>query len=111
MSGIHLNYGKDVKNVMKRSVPIMFIALTVAFTLLMTTLINDWIMGKTQNTNNTKLIVNLKNRTISVVDTTTNETISTRNFTTTSGNTTLSGNTGNMTTNDTLTEKFNELSK
>ena len=62
--------------------------------------------GETQNTNNTKLIVNVKNHTISVVDTRTNETISTRNFATTPENMTtnnsLSGIEGNMTSNNTL---------
>src|SRR6058998_1314680 len=90
---------------MKRSVPIIFIALTIALTLFMTTFIDDWVMA-IQNTNNTKVVVNLKNHTISVVDKTTNETISTRTFATTSGNittnNTLPENTRNLTTNNPL---------
>ena len=104
-------------------------ALTIVFPLFITTLDGDKITGETQNTNNTKLIVNVKNHTISVVDTRTNETISTRSFATTpenmTTNNTLSGIEGNMTTNNTLsgilgnvstnkinlTEKFNSLGK
>ena len=108
---------------------IIFMALTIVFSLFITTLDRDKITGETQNTNNTKLIVNVKNHTISVVDTRTNETISTRNFATTpekmTTNSTLSGIEGNMTANSTLpgilgnastskvnlTEKFSSLGK
>lgn len=108
---------------------IIFLAVTVAFPLFLTTIDGGKITGETQNTNNTKLIVNVKNHTISVVDTRTNETISTRNFATTpekmTTNSTLSGIEGNMTANSTLpgilgnastskvnlTEKFSSLGK
>jgi hypothetical protein len=110
---------------MTRTVPIIFMAFTIVFTLFMTTFIDEWVMA-IQNTNNTKVVVNLKNHTISVVDKTTNETISTRTFATTSGNittnntlpgnagnittnNTLPGNAGNRTTNDNLTAKFKSL--
>src|SRR6185312_3039991 len=87
-----------------------------------------------QNTNNTRAIVNLKNHTITLIDSTTNETISVKNFTLKAGNNTtnkagvsenFSGK-GNMltselknTTNATenglgsinLTEKFTDLTK
>lgn len=55
----------------------------------------------------------MNNRTNSVSDERTNETISTRNFSTASENMTtndlLSGNAGNMTSNEFLAEKFREL--
>jgi hypothetical protein len=106
----------------------------VAFVLLAPFLITGGMMVKAQiitvpmPENNTKLILNMKDHTQTLVDATTNETISVENFTvyrpnmttneTLSGsignmttNETLSGSIGNMTTNDNLTEKFKELGK
>ena len=67
-----------------------------------------------QNRNNTKLIVDLKNHTISVVDTTTNETLSIKKFmpkapvNTTTDESTIT-DAENATTNANLTAKFNAL--
>ena len=61
-------------------------------------------------TNNTRAIVDLKNHTITLIDTTTNETISVKNFTPKVGNTTTNQNlTGNTTTKENLTAKFKSL--
>jgi hypothetical protein len=67
-----------------------------------------------QNRNNTKLIVDLKNHTITLIDITTNETISVKNLTpiegaNTTSNESLTTNTENATTNENLTDKFNDL--
>jgi hypothetical protein len=55
----------------------------------------------------------IRDNTVIVVNTTTNETISVRNLTETAGNATtnetLPTNTGNATTNETLTAKFKAL--
>ncbi len=80
----------------------------IAYSLLLSSLMIDWVAAQVQNTNDTKSIVNVKNRTISVVDTRTNETISVRNFGTSDENMTAAGN---MTAKVNLTEKFSELSK
>ena len=87
-----------------------------------------------QNANDTRSILHLKNHTITVIDTRTNETISVKNFTLSTGNNrnnetlgiqNISGNMGNTITNESkstknatenaenvnLTEKFNALSK
>jgi hypothetical protein len=70
--------------------------------------------------NNTRRIINLVNNTITVIDKTTNQTISTMPLSPiiktttdneTQNNMTLSSNTANATTGVNLTEKFNALSK
>ena len=70
--------------------------------------------------NNTRRIINLVNNTITVIDKTTNQTISTMPFSPimknttdneTKNNLTFSSNTANATTDVNLTEKFNALSK
>jgi hypothetical protein len=116
-------------------IPLMvLIELSVAFVLLAPFLITGGMMVKAQITtvpvpgNNTKLIFDMKKHTQTLVNATTNETISVENFTvyrpnmttneTLAGsfgnmttNETLAGSFGNMTTNDNLTEKFKELGK
>ena len=91
--------------------------------------------NNSENRNNTRAIVDLKNHTVTVIDTRTNETISVKNFTVSTGNNTtnktatsenISGSTGNMLANESkstinapenytgslnLTEKFKELGK
>ena len=79
-----------------------------------------------QNRNDTRMILNIKDKTVTVVNTTTNETISIRNLTedtrNMTANETLSGTAENMTANEALTtnlenattsvnltEKFNTL--
>lgn len=47
-----------------------------------------------QNTNDTRAVVNLKNHTISVIDTKTNETISVKNFVVKTGNNTANETVG-----------------
>ncbi|MGI0031301.1 MAG: hypothetical protein ACRD80_06930 [Nitrososphaeraceae archaeon] len=96
-----------------------FIVFTSLLALVIQLLIISPVMAQGPNTtsaenrNNTKLVVNFKNHTISIVDTITNETISVKPFPKETGNMTtnetLSGSIGNMTTNDNLTEKFKEL--
>ena len=120
-----------------------FIVLTTVVALVIQLLIISPVMAQgpnttsTQNRNNTKLIVDLKNHTITLVNTTTNETISVKNLTpkaavntttdeniitnainATNGNLTpekttindtLTTNTANATTNANLTAKFNAL--
>jgi hypothetical protein len=70
--------------------------------------------------NNTRRIINLVNNTITVIDKTTNQTVSTMPFTPfmknttnneTQNNLTFSANTANATTGVNLTEKFNALTK
>lgn len=120
-----------------------FIVLTTVVALVIQLLIISPVMAQgpnttsAQNRNNTKLIVDLKNHTITLVNTTTNETISVKNLTpkaavntttdeniitnainATNGNLTpekttinetLTTNTENATTNGNLTAKFNAL--
>ena len=81
----------------------IFIGLTVSLALGIPLLIADWVMAQapnttlSQNTNNTRVIWNMKDHTITLVNTTTNETKSIGNFTV---------NPGNTTTNETITAKF-----
>jgi hypothetical protein len=124
---------------------VVLIELAVAFVLLAPFLITGGMMVKAQiitvpmPENNTKLILNMKDHTQTLVNATTNETISVEKFITLNGNETtnetlpgsvgnmttnetlpgsvgnmttnetLPGSVGNMTTNDNLTEKFKEL--
>jgi hypothetical protein len=94
----------------------IFILLGVAFSILVASHIFHWVIAQIQNTtlpentNDTRRIINLRDNTITVINTTTNETIRTMPYLGNTGNMT-SGNTGNMTTNDTLTEKFKALGK
>lgn len=132
---------------MNQSAWSIFIGLTVALTPIL--LIQPFVVAQqvtednnkspsqndnSQNTNNTRAIINLKNHTITLIDTRTNETISVKNFTLSTGNNrtnetigiqNISGNMGNTITNESkstknatenaenvnLTEKFNALSK
>ena len=116
----------------------IFIGVALACVLVIHPLITSQVIAQGENktlaknatsphyTNNTRAIVDLKNHTITVIDTTTNETLSVRSFTEAAANTTtnqsLSGtaenmtanetlttNTGNATTNVNLTDKFNAL--
>jgi len=111
----------------------ILIGLTIAFAVPIPLIVN-LMMVQAQNatlplnTNNTRAIWNLKNQTITLVNTTTNETISVNPFPEKVGNMTTnetpsgsignmttnetpSGSIGNMTTNDSLSEKFTELGK
>jgi regulatory protein YycI of two-component signal transduction system YycFG len=91
------------------------IGLTVTLVLVIVPLINYWLMAQTQNTTapqnttlpqkSTKKMI-IKDNTVTIVNTTTNETISVRDLTANTGNTTtnesLAANTGNTTTNESL---------
>ena len=101
-------------------IPLMvLIELTMAFVLLAPFLINGWMTVKAQiitvpqPENETKLILNMKDRTQTLVNATTNETISVEKFIIPSRNETtnetLPESVGNMTTSETLTEKFKAL--
>jgi hypothetical protein len=111
-----------------------FIGLFSAFALLTPLVISHWAMAQIENTtlpenmNDIRQIIDLKDDTVTLINKTTNETISIRNLSEDTGNMTtnetLAGDTGNMTTNETLspttgnittkvnlTEKFRELGK
>ena len=106
--------------------------ISITFSILISSTLAHLVMAQSENktsenaapqyTNNARAIVNLKNHTITLIDTTTNETISVKNFTLNPANTTTTNetigtqnfpaNVGNTTSNQTnLTEKFSELSK
>ena len=112
-----LIYSHDVKSLMppKRTI-LIGITLALALTLPLNVdlmMVQAQIITLPQNTNNTRVIVNMDNHTLTFVNATTNETISVKNFTLYRGNATtnetLPTNTGNTTTNENLTAKFNEL--
>jgi hypothetical protein len=97
------------------------IELTMGFVLLAPFLINGGTTVKAQiitvpmPENGTKLILNMKDRTQTLVNATTNETLSVEKFTFYKGNETsnetIPGSVGNMTSNINLTDKFKELGK
>jgi cytoskeletal protein RodZ len=132
------------KRHMERTKWTSFIVLTTLLALVIHLLIINPVLAQgpntttAQNRNNTKLIVDLKNNTITLVDKTTNETISVKNLMpkaaanttitenittneknattnvnltpeTTTSNDTLTTNTGNATTDVNLTAKFSAL--
>jgi len=82
------------------------IGLVIALAQFIPPIISDWTTAEaqnttsSQNTNNTRMILNVKDNTVTLINATTNETISTRN---------LTEITGNTTTNETLADKFREL--
>jgi hypothetical protein len=90
----------------------VFLVLAVAFSILVSSPISHWAVAQIENTtlpentNNTRQIINLKDNTITLINTTTNETIKTIPYTGNTGNTlaneTLSGTAANMTANETL---------
>ena len=98
-----------------------FIGLFSAFALLTPLVISHWTMAQIENTtlpentNDTRQIINLTDNTVTLINTTTNETIGTMKYVGNTGNMTtnetLAADTGNMTTNQNLTEKFKALSK
>jgi hypothetical protein len=121
---------------------IVILVLSGTFSILISSPISHWAVAQIQNTtlpenmNNTMRIINLKDNTITVINKTTNETISTMPYSGNTGNMTsgtaanmtanetlsgtaanmtanetLSGTAANMTANDNLTEKFKELGK
>jgi hypothetical protein len=129
---------------MTRILLTVLIEFTMGFVLLAPFLINGWMTAKAQiitvpmPANGTKLLLNMKDHTQTLVNATTNETISVEKFIIKNGNETTNetlpgignmttnetlpgiGNMttnetlpgiGNMTTNDNLTEKFKELGK
>lgn len=75
---------------MNRNLTMMVIGLAVASSLIILSLMLYSVTAQSPNPNNTKMIVNLKNHTISVIDKTTNDTIGVRNFTVPQGNSTSS---------------------
>jgi hypothetical protein len=93
----------------------ILIAMTVTQVLVVLPLIDNWMIAKAQNTitpeNKTsqepavKMII--KDNTVTVINTTSNETISIRNLTEDTGNATtnetITADTGNATTNETIT--------
>jgi hypothetical protein len=112
----------------------VLIGVTVTFVLSAPFLITGGMTAKAQirtvpmPENGTRLLLNMKDQTQTLVNATTNETISVENFTFYKGNETtnetLPGNAANMTTNETfpgsignltskvnITEKFRELGK
>lgn len=114
---------------MNRVLLTILVAFIFGFVMLIP-LIADWKMVQAQNTslpengNNTRMVLNLKDKTVTLINMTTNETISVRNLTENTGNITtnenlttekitnnesLTTNAGNTTTNENLTEKFNVL--
>jgi hypothetical protein len=126
-----LIYGHEVKSLMPPIKRTILIGMTIAFALTLPLnvslmMVQAQIITLPQNTNNTRVIVNMDNHTLTFVNATTNETISVKNFTLYRGNATtnetlptntgnattnetLPTNTGNTTTNENLTAKFNEL--
>jgi len=90
----------------------VLIGITVTFSLSVTFLITGWMTAKAQiitvpmPANDTKLLLNMKDHTQTLVNATTNETISVEKFILIKGNETtnetLPGNAGNMTANETL---------
>jgi len=118
-SATPLNTGSRNRKNMKLILSIILIQLTVAFALLIPSLTTEWIMAQAQiitvpmPANNTKLILDMKNHTQTLVNATTNETISVENFTLYRGNATTNEspttNAGNATTNVNLTAKFKAL--
>jgi hypothetical protein len=111
----------------------VLIGVTVTFVLSSPFLITGGMTAKAQirtvpmPENGTKLLLNMKDHTQTLVNATTNETISVENFTLYKGNETtnetlpgngnmttnetLPGNVGNMTAKINLTDKFRELTK
>jgi hypothetical protein len=100
----------DAKSLMILIKWIILIGLTLAIAITIPPIIN-LMMARAQNitlpqnTNDTKLIVSMKNHTLTFVNRTTNETIKVENFTlgNATTNETLTTNKGNATTNETLT--------
>jgi hypothetical protein len=100
----------DANSLMIRIKWIILIGLTFSIAITLPPIIN-LLMAQAQNitlpqnTNDTRLIVSMKNHTITYVNRTTNETIKVENFTlgNATTNETLTTNTGNATTNETLT--------
>ena len=94
----------------------IFLLLSVAFSILITSHISHWVFAQIQNTtlpentNDTRRIINVKNNTITVINTITNETISTMPYVENTGNLSTE-NTGNLSATVNLTEKFEALGK
>jgi hypothetical protein len=125
----------------------VFLLISVALSVFISSPIPHWGMAQMQNTtlpentNNTRMVLNLKDKTVTLINATTNETISVKPTTETrenitsnetlpgsvgnitsnetlpgsvgniTSNETLPGSVGNMTSNINLTEKFGELGK
>jgi hypothetical protein len=113
-----LIYMDDIKSSMIPIKQTILIGLTIAFALTLPLIVNlmmvqAQIITVPQITNNTRVIVNMDNHTLTFVNATTNETISVKNFTLYRGNATTNEtpptNTGNATTNENLTAKFKAL--
>jgi hypothetical protein len=102
----------DAKSLMIPIKWIILIGLTFAIAITLPPIVNlmmaqAQIITLPQNTNDTKLIVSMKNHTLTFVNRTTNETIKVENFTlyrpNATTNETLTTSTPNATTNETLT--------
>lgn len=104
-TGICLIYLIHVKTLVELILTIT-IGFIVVVALFFSPVINDWTRAETQNatspqnTNNTRMVFNVNDNTVTLINATTNETISTK---------TLTEITGNATTNETLADKFREL--
>jgi len=110
---------------MKSKSATIFLIFGITFSILISSSITNLAISQGENKtisdgkNNTRRIINLVNNTITVIDKTTNETISTipylvpRNNTSndTMNNESLSTNEEKNTTNNTLSEKFESLNK
>ena len=116
-----------VKDSMHQILLAILVGVTVTPLLVILPLMDHWMMAKAQNTINSenktltqnpakKMII--KDNIVTVVNTTTNETISVRNLAENTGNTTINENltgttnenlTGNTTTDVNLTAKFESL--
>lgn len=101
----------------------IFIGMHIALLLAVLTLSHGWTGVQAQNatssdTNDTRMILNMKDNTVTLLNTTSNETISIRNLTADSENTitnetksssNVTENAENSTTDLNLTDKFKEL--
>lgn len=107
---------------MTRTWPTIFIGMHIAFLLAVFTISDGSVGAQAQNTNlsdtnDTRMILNVKDNTVTLVNTTSNETLSIRNLTANTENMitneTISGSNvtenAENTTNLNLTDKFKEL--
>ena len=91
----------------------VFLVLGIAFSILISYPFYHWAAAQIQNitpenTNSTRQFINVKNNTITVINTTTNEIIRTMPYSENTGNMSAE-NTGNMSATVNLTEKFKSL--
>src|SRR5215467_4389461 len=103
----------------------LLLGLAIAISISASSIIFPWTFAQTQNktspgnSNDTRQIINLKDNTITLVNKTTNETISTTPYPAKTGNTTtnetnkmiVAGKTGNTSMNVNLSERLSKLAK